>query len=147
MDSLIAATAQPVLRHGSPGEVCLVPENLKFCLGQRMMNFICSDPDYTNYLFDFLLSNCLERYIESVSHGSTVSHLRVEQVENIPVLVPPKNEAQKIHENLDVIKTKYLKLTKEAEKAISLMQERRTSLISAAVTGKIDVRHWNGEMV
>ena len=31
---------------------------------------------------------------------------------------------------------------KKAESAIQLMQERRTALISAAVTGKIDVRHW-----
>ncbi len=29
-----------------------------------------------------------------------------------------------------------------AEKAIQLMQERRTALISAVVTGKIDVRNW-----
>lgn len=27
-------------------------------------------------------------------------------------------------------------------KAINLLQERRNALISAAVTGKIDVRHW-----
>ena len=31
-------------------------------------------------------------------------------------------------------------LTAEAEKAIDLLQERRTAIISAAVTGKIDVR-------
>lgn len=129
-------------REAPAGEICLVPENLKFCMGQRMMNFICHDPEFTGYLFDFLLSDCLERYIESVSHGSTVSHLRVEQVENIPVIVPPKNEAKEIHKNLEVIKTKYLKLTVEAEKGIALMQERRTALISAAVTGKIDVRDW-----
>ncbi len=30
----------------------------------------------------------------------------------------------------------------KAESAIQLMQERRTALISAAVTGKIDVRNW-----
>lgn len=129
-------------REAPAGEICLVPENLKFCMGQRMMNFICHDTEYTNYLFDFLLSDCLERYIESVSHGSTVSHLRVEQVENIPVIVPPQNEAKEIHEYLDKIKSKYAKLTAEAEKAIELMKERRTALISAAVTGKIDVRNW-----
>ena len=32
-------------------------------------------------------------------------------------------------------------LTAEAERAIAFLQERRTALISAAVTGKIDVRH------
>jgi type I restriction enzyme S subunit len=129
-------------REAPAGEVCLVPEGLKFCLGQRMMNFICHNSQYNSYLFDFLLSDCLERYIQSVSHGSTVSHLRVEQVENIPVLVPPKNEAHEISQNLGVIKNKYLILTEEAEVAIQLMQERRTALISAAVTGKIDVRNW-----
>jgi len=129
-------------REAPAGEICLVPENLKFCMGQRMMNFICHDSEYTNYLFDFLLSDCLERYIESVSHGSTVSHLRVEQVENIPVIVPPADEAKAIHEELAATKAKYSQLTDEAEKAIGLMQERRTALISAAVTGKIDVRNW-----
>ena len=129
-------------REAPVGEVCLVPNNLKFCLGQRMMNFICHDTEYTDYLFNFLLSNCLERYIESVSHGSTVSHLRVGQVENIPVLVPPQNEAKSIYLKLEKIKKKYSKLTLRAEKAIKLMQERRTALISAAVTGKIDVRNW-----
>jgi len=129
-------------REAPAGEICLVPENLKFCMGQRMMNFICHDPEYTSYLFDFLLSDCLERYIESVSHGSTVSHLRVEQVENIPVIVPPPDEAKAIYETLSIIKDKYLRLTNKAEKVISLMQERRLALISAAVTGKIDVRNW-----
>ncbi len=129
-------------REAPAGEVCLVPDNLKFCMGQRMMNFICHNSEYTSYLFNFLLSDCLERYIESVSHGSTVAHLRVEQVENIPVLIPPLNEAKAIQQQLSIIKSKYLRLTKEADKTISLMQERRTALISAAVTGKIDVRSW-----
>ena len=31
---------------------------------------------------------------------------------------------------------------KEGESAIKLLQERRSALISAAVTGKIDVRGW-----
>ena len=59
-------------REAPTGEVCLVPEDLKFCMGQRMMNFIAHDESYTNYLFDYLISDCLDRYINSVSHGSTV---------------------------------------------------------------------------
>ena len=129
-------------REAPAGEVCRVPESVKLCLGQRMMNFICNDEEYTDFLFDFLLSDCLDVYIKSVSHGSTVSHLRVEQVENIPVLVPPISEGKKIHKYLSDIKLKYLKLTQGAEDAIALMQERRAALISAAVTGKIDVRDW-----
>lgn len=129
-------------REAPAGEVCLVPEGVKFCLGQRMMNFICDDFEYTDFLFDFLVSDCLGTYIRSVSHGSTVSHLRVEQVENIPVVVPPADEARRIHAELSNAKSEFAQLTQKAEEAILLMQERRTALISAAVTGKIDVRDW-----
>ena len=129
-------------REAPTGEVCIVPDDLNFCMGQRMMNFIPSEKKYTNYLFDYLISDCLDRYINSVSHGSTVSHLRVEQVENIPVLVPPKNEIEDIHIYISELKNKYNELEQSADDAIKLMQERRTALISAAVTGKIDVRDW-----
>ncbi len=45
-------------------------------------------------------------------------------------------------------KTKELNtLILKAESAIQLMQERRTALISAAVTGKIDVRNWQAPTV
>ncbi|MGM8898873.1 MULTISPECIES: restriction endonuclease subunit S [unclassified Psychrobacter] len=129
-------------REAPTGEVCLVPENLKFCMGQRMMNFIAHDKSYTNYLFDYLISDCLDRYINSVSHGSTVSHLRVEQVQNIPVLVPPLDEIAQIHNHIEKLKLSFDDIELNAKKAIQLMQERRTALISAAVTGKINVRGW-----
>lgn len=129
-------------REAPTGEVCLVPENLKFCMGQRMMNFIAHNESYTNYLFDYLISDCLDRYINSVSHGSTVTHLRVEQVQNIPVLVPPLEEIIQIHKHIEQLKLSFDNIELNAKKAIHLMQERRTALISAAVTGKIDVRGW-----
>lgn len=129
-------------REAPTGEVCLVPENLKFCMGQRMMNFIAFDPQYKDYLFDYLISDCLDRYINSVSHGSTVTHLRVEQVENIPVLVPSSKEIEDIHQHILKIKTQLYDIENKALQTIKLMQERRTALISSAVTGKIDVRNW-----
>ncbi len=137
-------------REAPTGEVCLVPEDLKFCMGQRMMNFIAHDESYTNYLFDYLISDCLDRYINSVSHGSTVTHLRVEQVQNIPVLVPPLEEVVQIHNHIEQLKLSFEDIESNAKQAIQLMQERRTALISAAVTGKIDVRGWvapDGEVV
>ncbi|MDH1691616.1 restriction endonuclease subunit S, partial [Acinetobacter junii] len=42
---------------------------------------------------------------------------------------------------------KFDQMMLKAESAIQLMQERRTALISAAVTGKIDVRNWQAPMV
>lgn len=53
---------------------------------------------------------------------------------------PPKEEQQTIAAFLDRETAKLDTFTAEAKTAITLLQERRTALISAAVTGKIDVR-------
>ena len=54
--------------------------------------------------------------------------------------VPPKSEQLEICAYLDSQTAKFDTLTTEAQRAIDLLQERRTALISAAVTGQIDVR-------
>jgi type I restriction enzyme S subunit len=129
-------------REAPAGEVCLVPTGKPICMGQRMMNFIPASEHYTPYLFAYLMSDWLARYIESVSLGSTVSHLRVDQVENIPVPVPPDSEAVKIAEHVAMMRARMGSIIAAGEAQIELLQERRTAVISAAVTGKIDVRNW-----
>ena len=54
--------------------------------------------------------------------------------------MPPVNEQEAIIAHLDTESAKFDTLTIEAQRAIALLQERRTALISAAVTGQIDVR-------
>lgn len=56
------------------------------------------------------------------------------------ICVPPVEEQEAIVQRLEEEIGKLNALTAAAERAISLLQERRTALISAAVTGKIDVR-------
>ena len=61
-------------------------------------------------------------------------------VASIPVLLPPLSEQQAITAFLDRETAKIDALVAEANTAIDLLKERRSALISAAVTGKIDVR-------
>lgn len=56
--------------------------------------------------------------------------------------VPPENEQSEVVEYINQQKEKFSSLIDQANKAVQLLQERRTALISAAVTGKIDVRSW-----
>jgi type I restriction enzyme S subunit len=58
------------------------------------------------------------------------------------VPIPPLKEQIKIAQHISEMQTKFDALTEKAESAIQLMRERRTALISSAVTGKIDVRNW-----
>jgi type I restriction enzyme S subunit len=59
-----------------------------------------------------------------------------------PVVVPPLREQQEIVRVLSTRLTLLDTASERAERAVDLLQERRTALISAAVTGKIDVRNW-----
>ena len=55
---------------------------------------------------------------------------------------PHKSEQQAIVDFLDQHVDVSNRLLAKANQAVELLQERRTALISAAVTGKIDVRGW-----
>ena len=57
------------------------------------------------------------------------------------MIVPPVAEQEEIAVFIEMEATRFDTLTAEAQRAIDLLQERRTALISAAVTGQIDVRH------
>lgn len=65
---------------------------------------------------------------------------RFEAFKEVMLPVPPLDEQVKIVDLLETESRSVASLTCEAERAIALLQERRTALISAAVTGKIDVR-------
>lgn len=68
-------------------------------------------------------------------------NLNADIVKKFKITIPSLDEQHQIVENLNKEIPKIDSLIEKAESAIQLMQERRTALISAAVTGKIDVRH------
>ena len=71
---------------------------------------------------------------------TTIDHLTAESFRRYRFAFPPLPEQLAIVALLNTETAKIKTLTAEAEQAITLLQERRTALISAAVTGKIDVR-------
>ncbi|MBV7260450.1 restriction endonuclease subunit S [Photobacterium sp. WH24] len=72
----------------------------------------------------------------------TRASLSQELLKKLPVPLPPLEEQVKIAEFLCSQEARFQSLFDNAENAVQLLKERRTALISAAVTGKIDVRNW-----
>ena len=70
----------------------------------------------------------------------SMAKISQEQIKQWLVPVPPKAEQLEIEAYLKAETIKVEELILVAQNAISLLQERRSALISAAVTGKIDVR-------
>ncbi|MFD1436916.1 restriction endonuclease subunit S [Acinetobacter sp. ANC 4282] len=80
--------------------------------------------------------------LEQTSTQSTQANLNIERIGAVHGVFPSFDEQKKIVNHLDDLLEKYRVIRIEMDKAIQLLQERRTALISAAVTGKIDVRNW-----
>ena len=79
--------------------------------------------------------------LKILSNATTIDVIYSETLKNVTIALPPTREEQKqIIAFLDKETTKIDTLIEKCETAIELLKERRTALISAAVTGKIDVR-------
>ena len=94
----------------------------------------------TIYLERILSSNfALEQFADS-SKQTSVSNLHLEKIREIIITLPGIDEQSDIATFIDAETAKLDILITEANRAIELLQERRSALISAAVTGNIDVR-------
>ncbi len=95
-------------------------------------------------LDSFLLAECIEQTpLHLYVSGMRQPKLTAEALKNIPIVYPgdKKEQIQLVNYIKDAI-SRYSYIDKQAQKNIKILQERRTALISAAVTGKIDVRNW-----
>ena len=72
--------------------------------------------------------------------GITVMHIYGKQLKHLAIALPPRAEQAAIADHIDRETTRTNSLVEKIEKSINLLREHRTALISAAVTGKIDVR-------
>ncbi|WP_201611074.1 restriction endonuclease subunit S [Psychrobacter immobilis] len=111
-------------------------------LGKSAAYMNCSDNLLPEYLMLYLQSSQALRYFDLEVTGTTIFNLSLNSIRQMKVCVPPKQEQFEIDKFCKLQKKKYNTLIEKASAAIRLMQERRTALISAAVTGKIDVRGW-----
>jgi type I restriction enzyme S subunit len=93
-----------------------------------------------SYLEGFLSLPQTRSYFKVQSIGSVMPSLSTPTLLGLPVCVPPLPEQRAVAAFLDRATAKIDAVVADAESAISLLTERRSALISAAVTGQIDVR-------
>ena len=74
--------------------------------------------------------------------GAGLPRLSIQNLIRVIGCFPPISEQMAIAAFLESELAKFDTLTTETQNAINLLQERRTALISAAVTGQIDVREF-----
>lgn len=77
--------------------------------------------------------------VQSVQ-STNLASISMSSLQDLPVVVPPRETRQAILDHVDRETERIDTLTRKVEAAIDRLKEYRTALISAAVTGQIDVR-------
>lgn len=121
---------------GTVGKPCLTVS--KACIHDGFVYF----PSLKiNNKFLYYIFEAGQAYLGLGKMGTQLN-LNTDTVGGISLGLPANDEIEHIVKYIESQKQKYDILISTANKTIELMQERRTALISAAVTGKIDVRDW-----
>jgi type I restriction enzyme S subunit len=126
-------------RNASLGFAAYVDTDEKFCMGQDVC-LISSTQQ--NQLFLMYQLNCpvVLSQLDIEMKGSTISRINVRQIIQLIIVCPPPVEQLEIAISLDQKTAHIDTLIERVLYSINLLKEYRTALISAAVTGKIDVR-------
>ena len=106
---------------------------------QQINGIVCGEnlkPVYATYYL-----KTMRDFIVKCGKFTTMPIINQDETKSLIIPVPPISEQTAIATYLDRETAKIDKLTGKVEQAIERLQEYRTALITAAVTGKIDVRY------
>jgi len=125
-------------------KVCISPETNVLCSAD--MYPMTARSGLTNdYLSWFLLSSIFTRFAVNQADRVAMPKINRESLAECKIPFPEKSEQIEISYYLQRITKKLDDLIVKSQESISLLKERRSALISAAVTGKIDVRNWQSD--
>jgi type I restriction enzyme S subunit len=133
-----------VVRSGAyTGDSAIIPDGFGPCIAGFDMVLKChtARPEFVQFA---LLSKYLkEGQLDLEKMRAAQPHLNAEELGSCILAMPNSKEQDAVTKFLKSKSAEFDTLTAEAQRAIDLLQERRTALISAAVTGQIDVRNIN----
>jgi len=128
------------VRTGYPGTTAVIPMEFD---GSQCFTLVMSRlkrtevPRFFSYFFN---ADPGVTYFQMEGWGTAQTNISVPIVQHLPVVRPPAPEQAAIVDFLDCETAKIDRMVAKVEEAIERLQEYRTATITAAVTGKIDVR-------
>lgn len=133
-----------VNRGATIGKLCIIDEKYVGANLNSQVAYLRANEDKVNYryLTYFISSKYTQTKISSSIQGGALPQYPLKNILNLDVWHGSLDEQETIADFIDATVRVSDSLIDKGISAIELMQECRTALISAAVTGKIDVRDW-----
>jgi len=127
---------------GTLGNACVINSNHMFHINQNIAKLTFDDGIYSEFATYWLTCEPFRKMVDYNNTSGMQPVLLIGDIRNMPMPLPSIQEQIDISIYLSDKLNVYDLAIKQNEHAIRLLSERRTALISAAVTGKIDVRDW-----
>jgi putative type I site-specific restriction-modification system, S subunit len=123
------------------GLACVIPESEKFCLGQRIMQFVCNKQMVTpEYVMWALNSSYVRNQGILDTMGSTSPHVNISTIINFRIPYTSREHQDTLVSKIECTMQKYRQLCERIENEIQLLHDLRIRLISDVITGQVDVR-------
>jgi len=128
---------------GTTGKSKTVPDNIQqgimdsHLVRMRTNQNICHPK-----LFSLILNDAsyVQSQLTKLSNGSIMQGLNSQIIKSVKIILPPIDDQEKIFDFIQHKKVQFDELIAKSKKQITILEEKRQALITAAVTGKIDVR-------
>lgn len=126
---------------GSIGRSSLVPDEFPGAnVNQHVCIIRCSNKNLAEFVYFFFCSHAAKGQIDSFQTGAGREGLNFEQLANFKLVLPPSQKMTQITSAIREAIYRLDALMEKTQRSIELLKEKRSALITAAVTGKIDVR-------
>ncbi len=124
-----------ITREAPMGEACIIPEDMRICLGQRMMLArMVPGTIFNRYILYMLRDPFLLDRVQDKPVGATVQHLRVGGVESLLVPLPPLAEQHRIVAKVDEL----MALCDQLEQQLSQADQQRGRLLEAVLAEALE---------
>lgn len=127
-----------MVRVGYPGVTAVVPPQCDGgnCASVMLIRRGRYDSEWLRYVLN---SRCVRHQIEVVKYGAAQEQFNIGHAVDFLIPVPSASEQQALSKKLLAMDERFHQMHTKTEHSITLLKERRSALITAAVTGKIDL--------
>ena len=127
---------------GTIGNAAMIEKDNEFHINQNIAKIRFDVTVSSRFAIYWLTSSFIRTLIDRNNTSGMQPVVLIGDIRKLPMPRFNYQEQEEVADYLDSTVDRFNVLISNAVTAIELIQERRTALISAAVTGKIDVRNW-----